>query len=122
MSYQFNNDLEQFAADANLSRKVVVSNHNLECDGAVREARYKDTKSGRFNGVNLYGPSGKKAYTSSLLNILKSANLVKAQPPKYYDELSIKPSVASRRGNRNYNYSIPTQNRFQSLADLDSGN
>ena len=51
-----------------------LGDHTLACDGAQREARYRDTKTGRYNGVHLFGPSGTKVYTDSLLNILKRQN------------------------------------------------
>ena len=33
----------------------------------------------------MFGPSGLKAYTASVLQILRSAKLVKVNPPKYYE-------------------------------------
>ena len=61
--------------------------HELNCSGGVLQARYRDTVSGRFDGIHMYGPSGQKAYTASVMKILRSAQLVKNSPPKYYDEL-----------------------------------
>ena len=55
--------------------RIEIVNHNLDCVGAVREARFRDSINGKFDGVNMYGPSGKKAYTISLLQALKSAAL-----------------------------------------------
>ena len=59
-----------------LKDKLVVGIHNLDCTGGIREARYRDIRSNRYDGVHMYGPSGMKAYTISVLNILKSANIL----------------------------------------------
>ena len=58
----------------------------MDCSGGVLLARYKDIKSGKYDGVHLYGPSGQKAYTESVMKILSSAQLVRVNPPKYYEE------------------------------------
>ena len=97
----------------------------------------------------MYGPSGQKAYTGSVIKILCSAQLVKYSPPKYYDELDhsncpqtryqarqVRNSTGGKRnitgGNRNstggkstgssYQYSVPTHNRFTQLGDYFLGN
>ena len=40
----------------------------------------------KYDGIHMYGPSGMKSYTASVLNILSAAQLVLATPPRYYDE------------------------------------
>ena len=102
-------------------------------------ARYKDSKSGKFDGVHMYGPSGPKAYTNSVMKILSSAQLVVSIPPKYHDEYDHQncPQAryqAGRRysnrqgkksvdsGDNVYQYSVPTRNRFTQLGDYFPGN
>ena len=98
----------------------------------------------------MYGPSGEKAYTASLLNILSSAQLVKTIPPKYYDEYNHRScnqarymmkqknrtqnknnqnnkdiSNSTNSGNTNsgnYQYTVPTNNRYAQLGDFFPGN
>ena len=53
-----------------------MGSHNIDCTGSIREARYRNTKTGFFDGIHLLGSSGRKAYTNSVLNILKQAGLV----------------------------------------------
>ena len=60
LSYQYNNTLEQLAIDSTFNEKVVVGSHNLEYKGAIREARYKETRSGRYNGVHNLDHLGKR--------------------------------------------------------------
>ena len=56
--------------------KLVIGTQNIECYGALNEARYRETMTGKYDGVHLYGSSGRKAYTNSVLNIRNNANLV----------------------------------------------
>ena len=59
-----------------LKEKIFVGSHgSIACTGGIREARYRCTQSGRFDGVHLYGSSGMKTYTNSVLEILKNAAL-----------------------------------------------
>ena len=97
LSYLFNSTLDRLSSQYDLEGKLVIGDHSLSCNGAVRESRYKDTRSGRYNGIHLYGPSGSKAYTASVINILKSADLITSVVPKYYDEI-----VKILKNRRNY--------------------
>ena len=101
-------------------------------------ARNKDIKSGRYDGVHMYGPSGQKAYTDSVLKILSSAQLVRVNPPKYekYDHqtcsqvryqakhMDRRNQTKTKKNNLNssntggdYQYAVPTQNRYTTLGD-----
>ena len=62
--------------ECSLKERLVIGAHNLECSGGVHEARYRDIKTGKYDGVHLYGPSGRKAFSVSVLNILKNAGIV----------------------------------------------
>ena len=87
----------------------------------------------------MYGPSGLKAYTASVLQILRSANLVTVEPPKYYEayyddhtnceQARYKARQLNRRNNMTaqskkvyYEYEVPTSNRFATLGDFFPGN
>ena len=56
--------------------KIAIGIHSLECSGGIKEARYRNNKNNRYDGIHLYGPSGRKAYTISVLDILKSADIL----------------------------------------------
>ena len=133
-------------SECDFKDKLIIGNHNLDCYGGVHEARYRDIKTAKYDAVHLFGPSGQKSYTASLMNILSSAQLVKVIPPKYYDELV----QTSRRQSRHHNkknertqtgqnstsrpqgpstnnsseqqYTVPTHNRFAQLGDFFPGN
>ena len=65
-----------------MKEKIFVGSHEMiACTGGIREARYRCTQSGRFDGVHLYGPSGMKTYTNSVMQILKKADLISTDCP-----------------------------------------
>ena len=104
------------------------------------EARYRNSQTEKFDGIHLYGPSGKKAYTNSVLSILYSAQLVLTQPPKYYDQIEhmncpqaryqagqtrpqgrqqynkVQAIKKTKYSAGNYEYSVPTYNKFAKLG------
>ena len=140
----YNDTVDQLGAGCSFKDKLVIGNHTLDCSGGVMLARYKDIKSGRFDGVHLYGPSGQKAYTESIMQILNLAQLVKVNPPKYYEEYDHQTcsqanyqnklgnkrhqtktkrsrhsrNITSRSTVSDYQYSVPTQNRYAKLGDF----
>ena len=79
LSQLFNNTLTELWISSPLKNKIHLGTHNIDCTGAVQSARYRHTQSGRFDGVHLYGASGSKAYTNSVLNILQSAALTSVE-------------------------------------------
>ena len=53
-----------------LKDKIIIGSHTLECSGDVKMRRYTDDRNRRYDGVHLYGSSGREAYTDSVINIL----------------------------------------------------
>ena len=118
--------------------KIFIGTHNIECSGSIKESRYRETKTGRFDGVHLYGSSGQKAYTLSVLNILKAAQLTTSDfdfhqscAQSQYKQTNRSNNVRSNRQGAGQTahsrrqtgyYSIPTQNRFQTFARPNQGN
>ena len=135
MSLIFNNTLADLWIRSPLKEKIFVGSHNIECSGAIREARYKCTKSGRFDGVHLYGSTGTKAYTNSVINILKNVGMIAPDCPPcpqfQYQNRNARKNPARQCNNwaqdkdiiRQGNvYSVPTQNRFSDVFGCVSGN
>ena len=79
LSQLFNNTLMELWMSSRMKDKIFVGSHNIDCAGAIQSARYRHTMTGRFDGVHLYGSSGNKAYTNSVLNILRSAAIISAE-------------------------------------------
>ena len=141
LSELFNRTLEQCLQSSQVKNRIFLGTHNIDCTGAIREARYRETKSGKFDGLHLYGSSGSKAYTNSLLTILKLAGMVdpdfdhsscpqarfqarrRTQVKNYFwqNDVDIR-KTESGRAQLNTRYEIPTKNRFTSLADNFQGN
>ena len=67
-----NATLSQLVNNSAMKDKIKMGKHSLDCSGERINAMYTDNRSGRFDGVHLYGKEGHRAYTSSLLNIIKS--------------------------------------------------
>ena len=71
LSQIYNNNMTNLWMSSPFKSKIFVGSHNIECNGAIREARYRCTKSGRFDGYHLYGATGIKSYTNSVMQILQ---------------------------------------------------
>ena len=78
LSMLFNSTITSLWMDS-ADERIFIGSHNIECTGAIRESRYRHTKSGKFDGIHLYGSSGMKAFTLSVLNILKAANVTSSE-------------------------------------------
>ena len=57
--------------DSPHKNRIFIGSHTLECSPNIQKDRYTDESSGRYDGVHLYGPNGKYAYTASVINILQ---------------------------------------------------
>ena len=128
LSQLFNNTLTNLWTESAFRHKIFIGTHNIECSGSIREARYRHTISGRYDGIHLYGSSGMKAYTQSVLNILKRA---KVTSPEYDYHQSCPQFVHQTRlrnqqrapHNSSYrrpiptitSFTVPLQNRFASF-------
>ena len=53
---------------SSMKDKIFIGSHSLECAGigATYQARYLDQHTGRYDGVHLYGQSGRRDYTDSV--------------------------------------------------------
>ena len=138
LSLLFNNTLGNLWMESKFKQKMFIGNHNIDCNGAIREARYRHTKSGRFDGIHLYGSSGMKAYTQSVMNILRTAKLIDdyhLSCPQYVYQNRYR-STNRRQPNRSdgmhYNKNkqkifqsfqpLPTYSRFEPLFNYSQGN
>ena len=58
---------------SSIKDRILIGKHGLDCGGDQIAARYRDSWSGRYDGVHMYGTHGKDAYTRSVLDIMKAA-------------------------------------------------
>ena len=121
-----------------LKNRITIGSHSLECSGGIRDARYRNKK--RYDGIHMYGPSGWKAYTESVLRILRNAGYIKSPPPSYFrsyhqsvdqatphsqdqypcptqdtDWKKDKDIRCKKTNNPAFQYTVPTYNRFSSF-------
>ena len=137
LSELFNNVLTEQWMSSALKDKISVGNHNLECSGAIQQSRYRESISGRFDGVHLLGNSGPKFYTLSVINILRNAQLTSSEYEYHQNcpqtQFGYKYQYTNRKSNKSrpysdrlgsrqyrntmhtHGYSVPTYNRFQNL-------
>ena len=76
-----NNYLLELWLDSPHKNNIFIGSHSLESSANVRKERYTDDRTGWYDGVHLYGSSGKTAYTESVLNILLSSLSVQDPAP-----------------------------------------
>ena len=133
LSLLFNNTLTDLWMESPHKDKIFVGNHNIECTGAIKEARYRHTKSGKYDGIHLFGSSGQKAYTLSVLNILRAAQVTSSEDTfhlscaqfKYQNrrrQASHNQQLNKRNVNRKGKFSVPTYNRFDKMQDVAQNN
>ena len=76
LSLLFNSTLTEQWMTSEHKNKIFIGNHNLDCVGASREARFREAGTGRYDGIHMKGPSGRKFYTNSVLGILQASNTI----------------------------------------------
>ena len=105
LSQLYNDTLMQLWLASPLKDRLTIGSHRLECSGGVRESKYRFRN--KFDGVHMFGQSGRKAYTESVLRIIRDAGHIKSPPPSYFrryhkTEDEAKPTTQGR-------YNCPTQ-------------
>ena len=124
----FNCELVELWMESSLKHKIVIANHSLDCAGGVQLTRFKDSIKGEYDGVHMFGPSGKKALTVSILDALRPSgvlqhHLTSTQIYKRYSNSAVsnsprkteKPVMISLDASERTVYNVPTQNRFDPL-------
>jgi hypothetical protein len=141
LSQLYNNTLTDEWMNSQFKDQIMIGNYNIECSGSIKEARYRETKSNRFDGIHFLGSSGRKASTLSVLNILKRCGITSSDHDYHQScaqykyqrrqntgnrQQSANNQTGSNRGTRQvYNkngFSLHTQNRFKSLSNPIQGN
>ena len=67
-----NNHYQQLLQNSSIKKNILIGKHSLGCPPDMISAHYQDDRSGRFDGVHLYGSKGKEAYTESVTKIFHS--------------------------------------------------
>ena len=129
-----NSSLVQMWENSSVKDRIVIGKHDLECSGDMINARYRDSWSGRYDGVHLYNRQGRKAYTESVLCIVKSVIITKnktttpppSSPPPPSPHNSCPQAQFQNRQNKNTTsghqsaspaYTVPVSNQFDVLGN-----
>jgi hypothetical protein len=137
LSLLFNTTLANLWMESADKHKMFIGSHNIDCNAAIRESRYRHTKSGRFDGIHLQGSSGLKSYTLSVLNILRAANITsseddfhqscaqfKYQQNRKQHSQNVRSHNLKFRKSQNFQnrFTVPTHSRFDVLSNTNQGN
>ena len=108
-----NSTIKQLVESSSMKDIIVVGRHQL--DGG-HDAMYWDDRSGRYDGVHLYGREGKKMYTKSLIQMMKtSPSYHDSCPQKLYQNKKKTTSSSYQPGQKIFN--IPVSNQFDILGN-----
>ena len=103
----YNDTLLKLWIESPIKDKIHIGSHSLECTGGVKKARYM--LGSKYDGLHMYGPSGQKAYTESVLKILRDVGFVRYDPPKYFHAYHEKQEQAEAELSTQDRFICPTQ-------------
>ena len=96
-----NNILREELAKSNLAGKIIIASHSLPSE--IQQNIYGNPATRGYDGIHLYGPTGRKVYTGSVCSVLQkliqtsrtSHNhlLPRPTPPEHSDSQSSHPKV-----------------------------
>ena len=127
LAHYANNFLQTLWVESTHKENIMVGSHTLDCSAVAQMERFTDERSGRYDGIHMYGSSGKLAYTDSLSNILLSSletsspSFIRAIPANNYHTQCPQTRYMEKqkqlystvvRGNG----PVKTQNRFAPLS------
>ena len=117
-----NSTFEQLWNGSAMKDNIIIGKHDLECSMDRMNAWYKDDRSGRNDGVHLYGGEGRTAFTKSMLEALQSV-LTSSPPPSSYHsnqqeraQRQSRPENTGAQANKS-SFSVPLRNKFDILGN-----
>ena len=122
-----NSVFNQLWINSPYKNKINVGNHNLDTSSSdcVLNDMFRCVKTGKHDGVHLYGPRGNKSYTKSVLSILlKNIPNQEIQTPPHQKCPQTVFQNKQKKENQNsarYHQSVKDNNRF-SLFNSNLGN
>ena len=116
LSQLYNDTLVQLWLGSPHKNRIMIGSHSLECTGGIRDARYKNKD--QYDGIHMYGPAGRKAYTESVLSIIRDVGLVRTSPPRYFRYYHMKSGNQTKPSTQE-EYNCPTQDTdWQNDTDI----
>ena len=115
-----NSALAELLQSCAVKDRIVVGKHRLDCAGDQIAARYRDDWSSRYDGVHMYGRQGYRAYTSSVLEIIKSVLPTSpsrtVSPPSSHTTCP-QALYQNRQKTSGHRYTVPVSNQFDVLGN-----
>ena len=113
-----NNYMLELWLDCPMKDRISIGSHNLECSGEERMKRYKDDRSGRYDGVHHNSGVGKVFYTESVLEILLSSLQTQASDEQHTWTKQNAKQSRTYSSAVNGKTGIKTQNKFSPLGGM----
>ena len=103
--------IKQMLDSSPLKDVIVVGRHQLDYGGDHISAMYRDDRNGWYDGVHLYGREGKKSYTKSMIQMMKSEHSLPSSSSPSYHASCPQTQFQNRKKTTNSTYQ-PSQNIF----------
>jgi hypothetical protein len=120
-----NSTLAQLWHSSALKDKITIGKHNLDCSTDLIDERYKDDRSGRYDGVHLYGRQGRNVFTNSFCQILKSVIVASksSSSPSFHSSCpqtqyqNTQRSKNNKKQSNKNQYNVTVSNQFELLGN-----
>ena len=110
-----NYNLAQMCNNSVFKDKLSIGKHSLDSDISMHTTRYRDNKTGRYDGIHMFGRQGSIAFTDSVSNILEC--VLKLQFSHSHCPQAQHMKTQSNLSQRNTKYNVSVYNKFETLGN-----
>ena len=129
-----NNTLNKLQHSSEMKDKIVIGKHSLD---KMHSRMYKDERTGRYDGLHMYGMNGFFMYTESVLKIIQTNQdeatcVIPPSPPQFSSVIPSSPpqfsyhdncpqaqyqrrQISKQQSSNTMVYNVPTNNKFEVL-------
>ena len=129
-----NNTLNKLQHSSEMKDKIVIGKHSLD---KLHSRMYKDERTGRYDGLHMYGVNGFFMYTESVLKIIQTNQdeatcVIPPSPPQFSSVIPSSPpqfsyhdncpqaqyqrrQISKQQSSNTMVYNVPTNNKFEVL-------
>ena len=108
-----NSVYQQLWEKSDVKEKLSIGKLSLDCDGKIRQARFTRLRDNWYDGVYMYGTSGRNAFSKSLVSIIEQKPNGNCQIPWGNSVITKQPSKPV--------YNVAVSNPFEVLGNLEMG-
>ena len=110
-----NYNLAQMCNNSAFKDKLSIGKHSLDCNISMLTTRYRDDKTGRYDGIHMFGREGSIAFTNSVSSILEC--VLNLQFSHSHCPQAQHTKRESRLRNKNTKYNVSVHNKFETLGN-----